>query len=440
MYENNDKAKQALALFEKGESFFLTGKAGTGKTTLTKHIITLLEKNRTPYILCAPTGLAAVNVGGMTIHKAFGIGIHSDPFQLPDMHPKQRKFLAWAQVIIIDEISMTRADLMDTMSNYLQYCRGEDAPFGGVQMIFVGDPYQLPPVTDDDWRTLCKKYPYQSEYFFDSAAYKKLQVQTIELDIVHRQSDPLFIEFLNRLRFGETSPRDLEYINKRCVDVEDGAGPLIVTPMNRTADKYNQIAFARLPQEAIMVSKAVYNGPMFDGKPQATIEYFAPATLEIKIVKGTKVLCTVNDPEWQFINGTIAYVDDYDNETIYATTSGGEEIKIKKYTRKVQKKFLTDHNRLDVKTLGIFVQFPIRYGRAISIHKSQGMTFDSIYVDPSTGMFAHGQLYVALSRCKTYEGLYLKQGVKESDVITDPVITQYLSGEYKQHDTIGSLW
>lgn len=441
MYDNNDKAQEALALLKEWKSFFLTGKAGTGKTTLTKHIIWLLDNNRTGYILCAPTGLAAVNVWGMTIHKAFGIGVHSDPFSYPDrMHPKQMSYLRNTQVVIIDEISMTRADLLDTISSYLCYAKWTDEPFGWTQMIFVGDPYQLPPVTGDDWKTITKKYPYQSEYFFDSVAFKKLQAPTIELDIVHRQSDPVFINFLNRLRYGESTLEDISYINDRSEGVPKGESPLIVTPMNRTSDRYNEIALARLPQDNPITFKAEYNWPMFDDKPMSTILHFAPAALHIKILKGTKILCTVNDPEWQYINGTIAYVDSYDEESIQATTEDGRKINIKQYTWKIQKKFLLNQSTLDVKTLWVFKQFPIRYGRAISIHKSQGMTFDSIFVDPSTGMFASWQLYVALSRCRTYEGLYLKQGIKETDIITDPVITQYLAGQYKQHDTIGQLF
>lgn len=440
MYENNDKANKAIALIEQWKSFFLTGKAGTGKTTLTKYIIWLLDKARIPYILCAPTGLAAVNVWGMTIHKAFGIGIHSDPFQYPDrMHPKQQAYLRWTRVVIIDEISMTRADLLDTVSNYLSYAKGNGDPFGWTQMIFVGDPYQLPPVTWDDWKTIVKKYPYQSEYFFDSVCYKKLQPETIELDIVHRQSDPEFIWFLNRLRYGHTTLEDISYINARADWVPQGESPLIVTPMNRTSDRYNQIALARLPQENPMTASAEYSWPMFDWKPMSTILHFAPAALEIKLLKGTKILCTVNDPDGQYINGTIAYVDDYDEESIEATTTDGTSISIKKNTWKIQKKVLLNSSTIDVKTLGTFTQFPIRYGRAISIHKSQGMTFDSIFVDPSTWMFASWQLYVALSRCRTYEWLYLKQWIQETDIITDPVITQYLSGQYKQHDTIWQL-
>ncbi|MBK1897888.1 helix-turn-helix domain-containing protein [Chryseobacterium paridis] len=412
-------------------SVFLTGKAGTGKTTFLNDFV---KRTKKKYIVIAPTGIAAINAGGVTIHSMFGLPLRtflpttdridgSLANNIADLmhHFKYRKdklkLLREVEIIIIDEVSMLRADVLDMMDFSLRFVRRNNQRFGGVQMLFIGDLYQLPPVVRDEH--VLKQY-YQSPFFFDSLAIKEIPLITIELTKVYRQSDQEFLEILNAIRDGDVANIDFDHLNERYdPDFETGQDSYVyLCSHNKMADEINQQKLGE-----IKVDANTYEAKLFGEfkENQFPNEQF----LELKI--GAQVMFIRNDisPEKKYFNGKLAEIIGLDENEIRVVLEGSErEITVKREVWEQKKYFLDTDKNIKEEVLGSFEQFPIKLAWAVTIHKSQGLTFDKVIIDAGKS-FTAGQVYVALSRCRTLEGIILKSKITPEVIFKDNRILQF---------------
>ena len=412
-------------------SIFLTGKAGTGKTTFLNDFVSKTQKK---YIVVAPTGIAAINAGGVTIHSMFGLPLRTflpttervdsnTANNIADLmhHFKYRKdklkLLRELELIIIDEVSMLRADVLDMMDFSLRSVRRNQQKFGGVQMLFIGDLYQLPPVVRDEY--ILKQY-YNSPFFFDSYALKELPLITLELTTVYRQKDEKFLEILNEIRDGAVSDIDFETLNERCIpDFEPTDEPYVyLTSHNRMADEINLKKLAELKGKSYFY-KAEITGNFNEN------QYPNEEILELKT--GTQIMFIRNDAsgEHRYFNGKLAEVVEIDEQEIHVVIDGEDEIfKLKKETWDQKRYSLAEDKSIQEEVLGSFKQYPIRLAWAVTIHKSQGLTFDRLIIDAGKS-FASGQVYVALSRCRTLEGIVLKSKITPEVIFSDKRVSKF---------------
>ncbi|SHG58028.1 helix-turn-helix domain-containing protein [Chryseobacterium vrystaatense] len=412
-------------------SVFLTGKAGTGKTTFLNDFV---KKTRKKYIVVAPTGIAAINAGGVTIHSMFGLPLRtflpttdridgSLANNIADLMPhfKYRKdklkLLREVEVLIIDEVSMLRADVLDMMDFSLRFIRRNNQRFGGVQMLFIGDLYQLPPVVRDEH---ILKICYQSPFFFDSHAVKDIPLLTIELTKVYRQSDEKFLDILNAIRDGDVANINFDVLNER-YDPDFKAGTdsyVYLCSHNRMADEINQEKL-----EEINLTVKTYEAKLFGDfkENQFPNEQF----LELKV--GAQVMFIRNDitGEKKYFNGKLGEIMSLDDNEIKVVLDGSErEIVVKREVWEQKKYFLDTEKNIKEEVLGSFEQFPIKLAWAVTIHKSQGLTFDNVIIDAGKS-FTAGQVYVALSRCRTLEGIVLKSKITPEVIFKDNRILQF---------------
>ncbi|ASW76008.1 ATPase AAA [Chryseobacterium piperi] len=425
-------------------SVFLTGKAGTGKTTFLNEFV---KKTRKKHIVVAPTGIAAINAGGVTIHSMFGLPLRtflpttdridgSLANNIADLMPhfKYRKdklkLLREVEVIIIDEVSMLRADVLDMMDFSLRFIRRNNQRFGGVQMLLIGDLYQLPPVVRDEH---VLKMFYQSPFFFDSHAIKEIPLITIELTKVYRQSDQDFLEILNAIRDGDVANIDFEHLNERYdPDFETGHDSYVyLCSHNKMADEINQEKLAK-----IKVTPNTYEAKLFGEfkENQFPNEQF----LELKI--GAQVMFIRNDisPEKKYFNGKLGEISALDENEIRVVLEGSErEIVVKREVWEQKKYFLDTDKNIKEEVLGSFEQFPIKLAWAVTIHKSQGLTFDKVIIDAGKS-FTAGQVYVALSRCRTLEGIVLKSKITPEVIFKDNRILQF-QGDTFANDRVENI-
>lgn len=412
-------------------SIFLTGKAGTGKTTFLNDFV---SKTRKKHIVVAPTGIAAINAGGVTIHSMFGLPLRTFlpttervdsnlANNIADLmhHFKYRKdklkLLREIEMIIIDEVSMLRADVLDMMDFSLRHVRRNQQKFGGVQMLFIGDLYQLPPVVRDEY--VLKQY-YSSPFFFDSYALKELPLITLELTTVYRQKDEKFLEILNEIRDGEVGDIDFETLNKRYLpDFEPKDEPYVyLTSHNRMADEINQKKLAALPGKASFYHAEIIGNFNENQFPNDEI-------LELKV--GAQIMFIRNDAsgEKRYFNGKLAEVVEVDEKEISVIIDGEDEIyKLKKETWEQKRYSLGEDKSIQEEVLGSFKQYPVRLAWAVTIHKSQGLTFDRLIIDAGKS-FASGQVYVALSRCRTLEGIVLKSKITPDVIFSDRRVSKF---------------
>ena len=412
-------------------SIFLTGKAGTGKTTFLNDFVSKTQKK---YIVVAPTGIAAINAGGVTIHSMFGLPLRTflpttdrvdsnTANNIADLmhHFKYRKdklkLLRELELIIIDEVSMLRADVLDMMDFSLRSVRRNQQRFGGVQMLFIGDLYQLPPVVRDEY--ILKQY-YNSPFFFDSYALKELPLITLELTTVYRQKDEKFLEILNEIRDGAVSDIDFETLNERYIpDFEPTDEPYVyLTSHNRMADEINLKKLAELKGKSYFY-KAEITGNFNEN------QYPNEEILELKT--GTQIMFIRNDAsgEHRYFNGKLAEVVEIDEQEIHVVIDGEDEIfKLKKETWDQKRYSLAEDKSIQEEVMGSFKQYPIRLAWAVTIHKSQGLTFDRLIIDAGKS-FASGQVYVALSRCRTLEGIVLKSKITPEVIFSDKRVSKF---------------
>ncbi len=419
----NPVFKSALdALENSSKSMFITGRAGTGKSTLLSYFI---SKTRKKAVVLAPTGVAALNVGGVTVHSFFGFKPGVTIQEAKQIASRAAKEELWksVDVIIIDEISMVRADLLDCVDIFLRTVLKKKSPFGGLQMVFIGDLYQLPPVVTSGDREHFKQL-YDSPYFFASKVMTRsiFEMQVFELEKIYRQHDPVFIDFLNAVRNRTVEEEHLSFINQQ-VNPEytlDETGVVYLTTINRTADEINSSRLSLIDSPAFTYDASIKGNFELD---------VTPAARKLVLKQGAQVMFLVNNPDGLWVNGTIGTVRELDNEYVMVETDDGDMVDVAPYKWTLYRYFYDKKAKtLDKENIGTFTQLPLQLAWAVTIHKSQGKTFDRVIIDLSRGTFAHGQAYVALSRCRTREGIMLTRPMKKGYILTDWKVMNFLTG------------
>ena len=390
------------------DHFYITGKAGSGKSTLLAYFRSITQKNTA---VLAPTGVAAIRVKGQTIHSFFGF----PPKVIQTRHIKkvrQIELLQNLETLIIDEVSMVRADVFDAIDYSLRVHRKKlTQPFGGVQVIVFGDLFQLPPVVNMDESSLLERIYPNGQFFFHSNIFQDAQFKTLELQSIYRQTDDHFIYLLNAVRDGSITNSQIDNLNDSLVDnFEMDEGKIILTTTNARASGINQNYLKQLSSEE------------FSYRAQATGQFYKelfPTDEVLKLKKGAQVIMIKNDPEKRWVNGSIGTIHDIAEKKIKVKINHKiYEVKKEKWDR-IQYSYDDDQQEVLENVTGSFKQYPMRLAWAITIHKSQGQTFEKVIIDMSQGSFAPGQLYVALSRCISLEGIELLRPLKKSDVIVN---------------------
>lgn len=409
--------RAALELFEGTTSpIFVTGNAGTGKSTLLRHFRSITKKN---VVVVAPTGMAAINVKGVTIHSFFKFPPRflqkHDIRMVRDRADMFRKL----NTLIIDEASMVRADLLDAIDTSLRLHRASRKPFGGTQVILFGDIGQLPPVvTSQELREYFSEV-YPTPYFFSAKALRETGLQVAELTKIFRQSDPAFISVLNRIRRAEPEMDDLITINERYqrpVESEQGVQQIILSATNKVADTINHTRLAAIPGQEFR-STAVFKGKAEGKNFQAEKDLRLRNNAQIMMVKNRGML---------WVNGTIGTVAGFEDNCLRVKLPLGTFDVSKETWEVIEYTYNRATGRVEEKVVGTFEQFPVRLAWAITIHKSQGQSFDQVVIDIGSGAFAHGQLYVALSRCRTLDGITMRTPVAYTDLCFDQRVRGFI--------------
>ncbi len=428
----NPEFQDALNLIQfTRQSVFLTGKAGTGKSTFLKYVCANVKKK---HVVLAPTGIAAINAGGSTLHSFFKLPFHpllpDDPnFSLRNgkLHSflkyssEHRKLIKEIELVIIDEISMVRADIIDFIDKVLRvYSQNMREPFGGKQLLLVGDVFQLEPVVKNDEREILNRF-YPSPYFFSARVFNEIELVAVELTKVYRQSDKVFINVLDHIRTNTTGSADLQLLNTRYnTKIEACESDMYITLATRrdTVDFINEKKLAELPGES-----AILRGEIKGEFPESSL----PTQIELELKPGAQIIFIKNDPDKRWVNGTIGTVSGIDeNDTIYVITEDGQEFDVKKEKwSNIRYKYNEQKKKIEEEELGVFIQYPIRLAWAITIHKSQGLTFSRVVIDFTGGVFAGGQAYVALSRCTSLDGIQLKKPISRGDIFVRPEIVTF---------------
>lgn len=425
----NEVFTHTLDLMENStESLFITGRAGTGKSTLLTRFRMVSSKN---IVVLAPTGVAAVNIGGATIHSFFGFrpDITLEKAWEKGSKPRKPELYRNLDAIVIDEISMVRADLLDCIDAFMRRVCHSDAPFGGKRVIFIGDLYQLPPVVSRDeeqvFRTL-----YTTPFFFSAEVMSRVALRLIELEHIYRQNDPDFIDILNAIRHNKLTGDHLSLLNTRVSP--DYAPPpeeyiVHLTGTNHDAEMYNRYQLHTLVGD-IETYEANSSGA-FDKRTE-------PAPRSLKLKRGAQVMMTCNDREKRFINGTVGRVEDMGRRDkkpyISIVLQNGNLVDVEPNEWEMYRfEYNPDTKKIESEVAGTYIQFPVILAWSITIHKSQGKTFDRVIIDLPRS-FAHGQTYVALSRATSLSGIVLKRPITSRHVIMDPVVTSWLT---MLHDT-----
>jgi ATP-dependent exoDNAse (exonuclease V) alpha subunit len=426
MIELNAEFRKALEIAEKtNQNVFITGRAGTGKSTLLTYFRNNTKKE---VVVLAPTGVAALNVKGQTIHSFFKFKPDVTLQGVKKIYKKgdKKNLYEKIDVIVIDEISMVRSDLLDCMEKSLRLNRGNNLPFGGVQMIFIGDLYQLPPVVTGAEKEIFRTH-YKSQYFFDANVFQGLQMDFVELEKVYRQKDDSFIALLNAVRNNSATDEHLSKINKR-FDPNYAPDPksfaIYLTTTNDLADTINNAQLGRLKGKEYR----------FEGSMSGKFEMRSlPTELELLVKKGSQVMMLNNDSQGRWVNGTIGKIvdieeDEEGNEFILVEMNDGSIEVVSPFTWELFNfSFDVKRNSLTSETIGTFTQYPMRLAWAVTIHKSQGKTFDNIIIDLGRGTFVHGQLYVALSRCTSLEGITLRQEIGKKHIFMDWRVVKFVT-------------
>jgi ATP-dependent DNA helicase PIF1 len=411
-----DEFAHAFDILEKTRNnIFLTGKAGTGKSTFLQYFRETTKKN---IAIVAPTGVAALNVNAQTIHSLFRF---APRFINPDeIRTDKRALFRQLELLIIDEISMVRADIFDAIDVFLKKARRNNKPFGGVQICAIGDLFQLPPVVSNDEQEFFQQY-YDSPYFFAAKIFAESYFTKIEFQKVHRQSDTKFINILNAIRSGECSEHNLNELNQKLHTSNHlAAGELVLTATNAIADNINQANLRNLTGNA-----KTYSGEINGNFGLKDIRLPAAENLVLKC--GAQVMFVRNDAEGKWVNGTIGVVEELSDDIIKVRTeSGVHEVEQKKW-QTISYEFSEEEQKIVEKVLGSYKQFPLMLAWAVTIHKSQGKTLEKVIIDLGRGAFAPGQLYVALSRCKTLEGITLKRPLSIWDSVCDQRVIDFMS-------------
>lgn len=402
-------------------SFFLTGKAGTGKTTFLKKIQQDVAKN---FLVLAPTGLAAINVGGQTIHSFFGFkfGVLG-PGETGTLNPNKITLVKHIDTIIIDEVSMVRCDLIDAMDRTLRLYRKNSAPFGGVQMVFVGDMFQLEPVAlPQDREILHEIYGTDRCYFYKANVIKRYDLPKIEFLKIYRQSDPIFIEILDHFRTGNVTLRDVMRLNSRYVvpGMESDRLKITLATNNKVAKRIND------ERMAILDSPTYTYHALHEGDTK-TLKDTVESELVLK--EGAQVMFTRNDSLSRWVNGTLGTVKKLTEDGVVVCLDNDVQVDVDKAVWEVvEQEYNKEMKKCERKVIGRVQQYPLRLAWAITIHKSQGLTFDRVAIDLGPGAFACGQTYVALSRARSLEGLELISRISQTSAMVSRDVMEFASG------------
>ena len=432
----NKEFQAALHLVEhSNRSLFLTGKAGTGKSTFLRYICSQTKKK---YVVLAPTGIAAINAGGCTLHSFFKLPFHPllpDDVKYSPRHIKEtlkyngekRKIIRELELIIIDEVSMMRADIIDFIDKVLRvYSRNMKVPFGGKQLLLVGDVFQLEPVVREEDRQLLLPY-YKSMYFFGAHVFEELPLVSIELKTVYRQSDNHFIQLLDHIRTNQVSDSDLRMLNSRVgAALSHGNAQLSITLSARrdTVDYINEQRLQSLPGDAVS-----YHGVITGEFPSSSL----PTTEVLDLKPGAQVIFVKNDKDHRWVNGTLGMIDSMSMTEdglpfLTIITEDGEEYDVlEERWSNMRYTFNEKEKKIEEEEIGTFTQFPVRLAWAITVHKSQGLTFRQVKIDFSGGVFAGGQTYVALSRCQSFEGISLQEPIHRGDIFVKNDVIRFSS-------------
>ena len=416
-------------------TLFVTGRAGTGKTTLLRYVAESSQKNT---VVVAPTGIAAINAGGVTIHSFFKLPFA--PF-IPSvieakkliagqkMRAEFRSVIRSVDMIIIDEVSMLRADILDAIDVVLRHYRNSKFPFGGVQMVFFGDMYQLPPVcVNDEWFIL-KDY-YSTPYFFSAKVFEKQEIVCLELDKIFRQRDEDFVEILNQVRNNNLSKENFNHLNDRYTpdfDLENNQDFVVLTTHNAVSDDINESRLIDIDSKTFIFDAAIKGD---------FPEYLYPVEQQIVLKKGARVMFTANDhinPERLYYNGKMGTVVELEDNNVYVTCDGEDDPIQVNYETWENNTFSYNRkeNSVDVKTIGTFTQLPLRLAWAITIHKSQGLTFQKVAIDAANS-FTSGQVYVALSRCTSLDGIVLLSPINSNSIMVDSRIQRFSKNNFNE--------
>lgn len=431
-YQDNQKAKDAIRLIEHTpSSVFLTGKAGTGKSTLLKVLTQSLTKQ---HIVLAPTELAALQVGGENIHSFFGfewrVYLPNDP-HIPPLPPTTIQLLEEIELIIIDEISMVRCDLMNAIDLSLRWHLKSDLPFGGKQLLMIGDLYQLPPIIDERDKEAVNllRTNYTSRYFFSAKAFEgDFRYQIVELSKVYRQKDKKFISLLNAIRVNQLDRHHLELLNER-FGVKGGLASNFKVTLASTNAVIKQLNEDNL--EAIEAPLVTFHAEEKGNFANVGSAY--PTDKELRIKVGAQIMFIKDDDEARWVNGTIGRIVEIFEDKILVEIKAGKGMEVVDVYIHTWYKYVYQWNHeteaVEQKTVGTFTQFPIKLAWGITIHKSQGQTFDHVIINLGRKAFATGQTYVALSRCTSFKGITLKRPISPEDIFVDKRITKFLEAQ-----------